>query len=86
MMPYGLSNSPTLFQGYMNEVFLEFLHRFILNYINDILIYSRNLVEHRRHVMQVLQKIQKQHLYLKLQKCEFDWISLVMSLTNTTSK
>ncbi len=71
MMPYGLANSPSVFQGFMNEVFREFLHRFVIVYIDDILIYSRNQAEHRHHVEQVLQKLREYHLYLKLEKCEF---------------
>ncbi len=71
VMPYGLSNSPSVFQGFMNEVFREFLHQFVIVYIDDILIYSRNLAEHRHHVTQVLEQLRKHHLYLKLQKCEF---------------
>ncbi|XP_016350303.1 RNA-directed DNA polymerase homolog [Sinocyclocheilus anshuiensis] len=45
VMPYGLSNSPSVFQGFMNEVFREYLHRFVIMYV-DILIYSWNLVEY----------------------------------------
>ncbi len=55
----------------MNEVFREFLHRFVIVYIDDILIYSQNLAEHHHHVKQVLQKLRQHHLYLKLEKCEF---------------
>ncbi|KAI2656084.1 Transposon Tf2-8 polyprotein [Labeo rohita] len=53
-MPYGLSISPSNFQTFMNEAFREFLHRFVVVYIDDILIYSRNLAEHRQHVQQFL--------------------------------
>ncbi|KAI2665243.1 Transposon Tf2-8 polyprotein [Labeo rohita] len=70
VMSYGLSISPSVFQTFMNEVFREFLHRFVIVYI-DILIYSRNMAEHRHHVQQVLHKLCEHRLYLKLEKCEF---------------
>ncbi|KAI2644477.1 Transposon Tf2-11 polyprotein [Labeo rohita] len=53
-MPYGLSISPSVFQMLMNKVFREFLHRFVVVCIDDILIYSRNMAEHRQHVQQFL--------------------------------
>ncbi|KAI2645506.1 Retrovirus-related Pol polyprotein [Labeo rohita] len=65
------SISPSVFQTFMNKVFREFLHRFVIVYIDDILIYSRNLAEHRQHVQQVLHKLCDHSLYLKLEKCEF---------------
>ncbi|KAL0151693.1 hypothetical protein M9458_052992 [Cirrhinus mrigala] len=68
VMPYGLSVSPSVFQTFMNEVFREFLHRFVVVYIDDILIYPRNMAEHRQ---QVLLKLRHHQLYLKLEKCEF---------------
>ncbi|KAI2647111.1 Transposon Tf2-8 polyprotein [Labeo rohita] len=71
VMPYGLSISPSVFQTFMNEVFREFLHRFVVVYIDDILIYSRDQAEHRQHVQQVLQKLRQHSLFLKLEKCEF---------------
>ncbi|KAK3520990.1 hypothetical protein QTP86_002387, partial [Hemibagrus guttatus] len=54
VMPYGLANAPSVFQDFIHEVFREFLHRFVLVYIDDILIYSRNLAEHRQHVAKFL--------------------------------
>ncbi|KAK3510723.1 hypothetical protein QTP70_015981 [Hemibagrus guttatus] len=54
LMPYGLANAPSVFQDFIHEVFREFLHRFVLVYIDDILIYSRNLAEHRQHVAKFL--------------------------------
>ncbi|KAL0173634.1 hypothetical protein M9458_029602, partial [Cirrhinus mrigala] len=71
VMPYGLSISPSVFQTFMNEVFREFLHQLVIVYIDDILIYSRNMAEHRQHVQQVLHKLRQYQLYLKLEKCEF---------------
>ncbi|KAL0195021.1 hypothetical protein M9458_008593, partial [Cirrhinus mrigala] len=67
VMPYSLSISPSVFQTFMNEVFREFLHQFVVVYIDDILIYSRNLAEHRQHVQQVLHKLCEYGLYLKLE-------------------
>ncbi|KAL0152701.1 hypothetical protein M9458_052424, partial [Cirrhinus mrigala] len=71
VMPYGLSISPSVFQTFMNKVFREFLNRFVVVYIDDILIYSRNMAEHRQHVQQVLLKLRQHQLYLKLENCEF---------------
>lgn len=71
VMAYRLANSPSVFQGFMNEVFQEYLHHFIIVNIDDILIYSRNLAKHRHHMKQVLHKLSEFQLYLKLEKCEF---------------
>lgn len=72
VMPYGLANSPSVFQGFMNEVLRDMLHRFVVICIrHDILIYSRDLAEHHQHVAQVLPCLRHYHLYLKLEKCEF---------------
>ncbi|KAG1930496.1 retrotransposable element [Pimephales promelas] len=71
VMPFGLSNSPSVFQGFMNEIFRDVLNRFVITYIDDIRIYSSKLSEHIRHVRFVLQRLRDHHLYLKLEKCEF---------------
>lgn len=71
VMPYGLANSPSVFQAFMNEVFRDYLHRFVIIYIDDILIYSQNEADHHLHVAQVLQRLRDNHLYLKIEKCEF---------------
>ncbi|KAI5609351.1 hypothetical protein C0J50_9522 [Silurus asotus] len=71
VMPYGLSISPAVFQGFMKEVLRPYLQRFVMIYIDDILIYSRNLEEHHNHVRQVLGALRSHHLYLDLSKCEF---------------
>ncbi|XP_016422334.1 RNA-directed DNA polymerase homolog [Sinocyclocheilus rhinocerous] len=52
--PYGLDNAPSVFQDFMNEVLRDFLNRFVVVYIDDILIYSRSLAEHCHHVSEVL--------------------------------
>ncbi len=65
VMPYGLSNSPSIFQNFMNEIFRDMINRFVLIYIDDILIYSPNIEEHHRHVTRVLQRLRQHYLYLK---------------------
>ncbi len=71
VMPHGLVNAPSIFQDFMHEVLREFLHRFVIVYIDDILIYSRSLAEHRHHVAEVLKQLRKFHLFLKAEKCTF---------------
>ncbi|KAK3542410.1 hypothetical protein QTP86_025816 [Hemibagrus guttatus] len=65
VMPYGLANASSVFQDFIHEVLREFLHRFVLVYIEDILIYSWNLAEHRHHVTKVLERLRKFQLFLK---------------------
>ncbi|KAK3508085.1 hypothetical protein QTP70_013157 [Hemibagrus guttatus] len=71
VMPYGLANAPSVFQDFIHEVLREFLHRFVLVYIDDILIYSQNLAEHRHHVAEVVECLRKFQLFLKAEKCSF---------------
>ncbi len=71
VMPNGLSNSPSIFQNFMHEIFRDMINRFVLIYIDDILIYSPTIEEHCRHVTQVLQRLRQHYLYLKTEKCEF---------------
>ncbi|KAK3531333.1 hypothetical protein QTP70_018132 [Hemibagrus guttatus] len=70
-MLYGLANAPAVFQDFIHEVLREFLHQCILVYIDDILIYSRSLVEHRQHVAEVLGRLREFQLFLKAEKCSF---------------
>ncbi|KAK3569703.1 hypothetical protein QTP86_003321, partial [Hemibagrus guttatus] len=71
VMPYGLANAPSVFQDFIHEVLREFLHRCVLVYIDDILIYSRSLAEHRQHVAEVLARLREFQLFLKAEKCSF---------------
>ncbi|KAL0150648.1 hypothetical protein M9458_054065, partial [Cirrhinus mrigala] len=71
VMPFGLSNSPSIFQAFINEVFRDMLHRHVIVYIDDILIFSENLETHINHVRSVLQRLIANKLYAKLPKCEF---------------
>ncbi|KAI2653918.1 Transposon Tf2-9 polyprotein [Labeo rohita] len=71
VMPFGLSNSPSIFQALVNDVFREELNRYVIVYIDDILVYSENLQDHVQHVRNVLQRLIHHQLYAKLPKCEF---------------
>ena len=70
-MPFGLTNDPASFQNFINDALQPFLDRFATAYLDNILIYSDTLGEHREHVRQVLEQLQKHDLHLKPEKCEF---------------
>jgi hypothetical protein len=72
-MSFGLTNAPVYFMYLMNKVFMEYLDKFVVVFINDILVYSRSEEEHEEHLRLALQKLQEHRLYAKLSKCEF-WI------------
>uniref|UniRef100_A0A8C1V5B8 Gypsy retrotransposon integrase-like protein 1 n=1 Tax=Cyprinus carpio TaxID=7962 RepID=A0A8C1V5B8_CYPCA len=71
VMPYGLSNSPSVFQSFINEIFRDILNDHIIAYIDDILIYSKTREQHIQHVKDVLSRLLANHLYVKTEKCEF---------------
>ena len=71
VMPFGLSNAPAVFQRLMNDLFRDFTDKFVVIYLDDILIYSDNLAEHVHHVRRVLEILLKNNLYCKFSKCEF---------------
>ena len=70
-MPFGLPNAPTVFMDLMNRVFHEYLDRFVIVFIDDILVYSKSQEEHEEHLRMVLQILGDRKLYAKLKKCEF---------------
>jgi hypothetical protein len=81
MMSFGLTNAPTYFMSLMNKVFMEYLDKFVVVFIDDILVYSRSEEE---QLHQALQKLQEQRLYAKLSKCEF-WMKQVAFLGHIIS-
>lgn len=76
VMPYGLANSPSVFQSFMYEVFLEMLNHFVIFYIDDIQIFFDSYEQHMSHVKQVLKRQREQNLFTKGEKCEFHHSSL----------
>jgi len=71
VMPFGLTNAPATFCTLMNDIFREWLDDFVVDYIDDILIYSGSLEEHAEHLRKVFQRLRENKLYAKLEKCEF---------------
>jgi hypothetical protein len=70
VLPFGLTNAPATFMTLMNDIFREYLDKFVVVYLDDILIYSRTKEEHLQHVRIVLSTLRKHKLYAKLKKCE----------------
>ena len=76
VMSFGLTNAPAYFMNMMNKVFMEFLDKFVIVFIDDILVYSKNEEEHKEHLHLVLGKLREHQLYAKFSKCEF-WLKEV---------
>jgi hypothetical protein len=72
-MSFGLTNAPAYFMYLMNSVFMPELENFVVVFIDDILVYSKNEDEHTEHLHTVLQRLRDHRLYAKLSKCEF-WL------------
>ena len=85
VMSFGLTNAPAYFMNMMNKVFMEFLDKFIVVFIDDILVYSKNEEEHKEHLRLVLGKLREHQLYAKFSKCEF-WLKEVGFLGHVISR
>ena len=85
VMSFGLTNAPAYFMNMMNKVFMEFLDKFVVVFIDDILIYSKNEEEHKEHLRLVLEKLREHQLYAKFSKCEF-WLKEVGFLGHVISR
>jgi hypothetical protein len=84
VMPFGLTNAPAAFMDLMNRVFRDFLDRFVVVFIDDVLVYSKTREEHARHLEAVLQRLREHSLFAKLSKCEF-WLGEVRFLGHVIS-
>jgi hypothetical protein len=85
VMSFGLTNALAFFMNLMNNVFMDYLDKFVVVVIVDILIYSQSEEEHVDHLKMVLQRLREHQLYAKLSKCEF-WIDEVLFLGHIISK
>jgi hypothetical protein len=79
VVSFGLTNAPAYFMNMMNKVFMEELDKFVVVFIDDILIYSKTTEEHEKHLRIVLDKLRQNQLYAKFEKCEF-WLDKVAFL------
>ena len=85
VMPFGLTNAPTAFMDLMNRVFHEYLDCFVIVFIDDILIFSKSMEEHKEHLRIVFQILREKKLYAKFKKCEF-WLDQVVFLGHVISE
>ena len=83
-MSFGLTNAPTTFMRLMNSIFHEYLDKFVIIYIDDILVYSKTEDEHAEHLRLVLTKLRDHRLYAKFSKCEF-WLKELSFLGHVVS-
>ncbi|KAD2805507.1 hypothetical protein E3N88_38884 [Mikania micrantha] len=84
VMPFGLTNAPAVFMDLMNRVFHEFLDKFVIVFIDDILVYSKSKEDHEEHLRKVLETLRQKKLYAKFSKCDF-WLNQVAFLGHVVS-
>ena len=84
VMSFGLTNAPTTFMDLINKVFRPYLDQFVVVFIDDILVYSRDEQAHEQHLKIVLQTLREKKLYAKLRKCDF-WLKEFSLLSHVVS-
>jgi hypothetical protein len=83
-MSFGLTNAPAHFMYLMNSIFMPELDKFVMVFIDDILVYSKSTEDHEEHLRVTLQRLRDHQLYAKFSKCEF-WINEVPFLGHVIS-
>jgi hypothetical protein len=76
VMPFGLTNAPATFQCAMNAILQPYLRKFVMGFLDDILVYSSCLAEHLDHLKLVFLKLREHHFFLKRKKCSFARLEL----------
>ncbi|GJX98504.1 putative nucleotidyltransferase, ribonuclease H, partial [Tanacetum coccineum] len=84
VMPFGLTNAPAVFMDLMNRIFHDYLDKFVIVFIDDILVYSKSEEENEQHLQIVLEILRQKKLYAKFSKCEF-WLQQVAFLGHIVS-
>ncbi|KAK1683148.1 hypothetical protein QYE76_043996 [Lolium multiflorum] len=85
VVPFGLTNAPAIFMNLMNKIFMKYLDKFVIVFIDDILIYSKDKEEHAKNLKIVLQILREHQLYAKFSKCKF-WLDSVEFLGHVITK
>jgi hypothetical protein len=85
VMYFGLTNALSYFMDMINKVFMEYLNKFIIVFIDGIMVYPKKEEEHEEHLCLILQKLQDHRLYAKLSKCKF-WMKQVTFLSHLISE
>jgi hypothetical protein len=85
VVPFGLTNAPAFFMNLMNKIFIPYLDKFVIVFIDDILIYSKDKEEHAKHLRIALQVLREHQLYAKFSKCVF-WLDQVEFLGHVIIK
>ena len=80
VMPYRLTNAPVAFMDVMNRVFRPYVDQFVVVFIDDILVYSKDAQEHEKHMRIVMETLREKNFYAELIKCDF-WLKKVSFLS-----